>query len=167
MEIVGDNLCSEDYDHKGKCNFLKEQSDFKLKRSVDHVILQKKGDQWIAHFIEMKSQVDNKRWYEIRQKTRASYFNICAIERVLGIRIDMIRVYTTYERTRFINMASTTDPKTFAQPLGKPTMPTPEMDWNSEFVSVDIGEFVKFKHKAVKMDRTEDGTKLIGQLKVE
>lgn len=24
VEIKGDNLCSEDYDHKGKCNFLKK-----------------------------------------------------------------------------------------------------------------------------------------------
>ena len=60
VDIEGDNLCSEDYDYKGKCNFLKESSPFKLKRSVDHVLLQKKEEKWIVHFIEMKSKVDNK-----------------------------------------------------------------------------------------------------------
>lgn len=45
VDVQGDNLCSEDYDHKGKCNFLKKESSFKLRRSVDHVLLQKKGRQ--------------------------------------------------------------------------------------------------------------------------
>ena len=42
VTIQGDNLCCEDYDHKGKCNFLKRESPLKLQRSVDHVLLQKK-----------------------------------------------------------------------------------------------------------------------------
>ena len=166
VDIEGDNLCSEDYDYKGKCNFLKESSPFKLKRSVDHVLLQKKEEKWIVHFIEMKSKVDNKKWYEIKQKIRASYFNICALERVLGIHIDEIRTYTTYETTWFSRVATTADPKTFVVPLGKPIPPTPEEDWNSGSISVDIGELVKFQHSAVKMERTEDGTKLIGKLSI-
>ena len=24
VDVEGDNLCSEDYDHKGKCNFLRD-----------------------------------------------------------------------------------------------------------------------------------------------
>ena len=46
VTIQGDNLCCEDYDHKGKCNFLKRESPLKLKRSVDHVLLQKKDGKW-------------------------------------------------------------------------------------------------------------------------
>ena len=33
VTIQGDNLCCEDYDHKGKCNFLKRESPLKLQRS--------------------------------------------------------------------------------------------------------------------------------------
>lgn len=167
VAVSGDNLCSEDYDHKGKCNFLKENSSFKLGKSVDHILLQKKHQGWILHLIEMKSQVDNKRWHEIRQKTRASYFNACALERVLGIHIDSVKVYTTYERTRFTDISVTTDPKTFVIPLGKPIVPIPKTDWESNLISVDVGEFVKFEHEAVKMERSEDGTKLVGKLQIE
>ena len=71
VDVRGDNLCSEDYDHKGKCNFLKKESPFKLRRSVDNVLLQKKEEKWILHLIEMKSKVDNKKWHEIKQKIRA------------------------------------------------------------------------------------------------
>lgn len=166
VDIVGDNLCSEDYDHKGKCNFLKESSPFKLKRSVDHVLLQKKEEKWIVHLIEMKSKVDNKKWYEIKQKVRASYFNICALERVLGIHIDEVRTYTTYETTWFSKVATTADPKTFVVPLGASTPSTPEEDWKNGLITVDVGEMVKFKHSAVKMQRTEDGAKLIGKLRI-
>lgn len=166
VEIEGDNLCSEDYDHKGKCNFLKDSSRFKLKKSVDHVLLQKKEEKWILHLIEMKSKVDNKKWSEIKQKIRASYFNIRALESVLGIHIDEVRTYTTYETTGFWNPSRTTDPKTIVAPLGKPMPPAPEQEWENNAIHVDVGEFVEFRHRAVKMQRTEDGTKLIGKLSI-
>lgn len=117
VDVQGDNLCSEDYDNKGKCNFLKEKSSFKLRRSVDHVLLQKKEDKWILHLIEMKSKVNDKKWHEIKQKIRASYFNVCALERVLGIHIDEIRTYTTYESTGFWNADRSEDPKIIVAPL--------------------------------------------------
>ena len=165
VDIKGDNLCSEDYDHKGKCNFLKDGSQFKLKKSVDHVLLQKKKEKWILHLIEMKSKVDNKKWHEIKQKIRASYFNICALEKILGIHIE-VRAYTTYENTGFWSSDKSTDPKIIAAPLGKPMPPAPEREWENNAISVDIGEMVQFKHNAVKMQRTEDGTKLTGKLSI-
>lgn len=55
VDVRGDNLCSEDYDHKGKCNFLKKESPFKLRRSVDNVLLQKKEEKWILHLIEISA----------------------------------------------------------------------------------------------------------------
>ena len=166
VEIKGDNLCSADYDHKGKCNFLKEGSRFKLKRSVDHVLLQKKEEKWILHLIEMKSKVDNKKWIEIKQKIRASYFNLCALESVLGLRIDEVRIYTTYDNTGFRSLKSSTDPKLFVAPLGKQMPPAPENEWKNGVISVDIGEVIQFKHSAVKMQRTEDGSKLTGKLRI-
>lgn len=166
LEVQGDNLCSEDYDHKGKCNFLKKESVFKLGRSVDHILLQKKNGRWILHLIEMKSKVDNKKWYEIKQKIRASYFNVCALEKVLGIHIDEVKTYTTYEKIGFWNLNKSEDPKIIAVPLGKPVPPQPQKEWENNIISIDIGELVQFQHTAVKMQRTEDGYKLIGALKI-
>ncbi len=166
VEIKGDNLCSEDYDHKGKCNFLKDSSRFKLKKSVDHVLLQKKEEKWILHLIEMKSKVDNKKWFEIKQKVRASYFNIRALESVLGIHIDEVRTYTTYENIGFWGLDSSADPKLFVAPLGKSMPPAPEDEWKNGIINVDIGDVVQFKHCAVKMQRTEDGIKLVGKIKI-
>lgn len=166
VDVQGDNLCSEDYDHKGKCNFLKEKSSFKLRRSVDHVLLQKKEDKWILHLIEMKSKVDEKKWHEIKQKIRASYFNVCALERVLGIHIDEIRTYTTYESTGFWNADKSEDPKIIVAPLGKRMVPAPETEWKNNVINVDVGDIIQFQHVAVKMQRTEDGDKLIGKLRI-
>lgn len=166
LYIQGDNLCSEDYDHKGKCNFLKIDKTLRLGRSVDHILLQKKEDKWILHLIEMKSKVDNKKWYEIKQKIRASYFNVCALERVLGIHIDVVKTYTTYENTGFWSLYRSEDPKVIVAPLGKVMPKEPEYEWKNNTISVDIGEVVKFEHNAVKMQRTEKGDKLIGQLAI-
>ena len=166
VDVQGDNLCSEDYDHKGKCNFLKQESPFKLRRSVDHFLLQKSEDKWILHLIEMKSKVDNKKWYEIKQKIRASYFNICALERVLGIHIDEIRTYTTYESTGFWNADGSEDPKIIVPPLGKRMIPTPEKEWENNVINVDVGDIIQFQHKAVQMQRMEEGGKLIGNLRI-
>lgn len=166
VDVQGDNLCSEDYDHKGKCNFLKKESPFKLRRSVDHVLLQKKEDKWILHLIEMKSKVDNKKWHEIKQKIRASYFNVCALEGVLGIHIDEIRTYTTYESTGFWNADRSEDPKIMVAPLGKPMPPAPEKEWENNIISVDVGEIMQFRHVAIKMQRTKEDNLLTGNLHI-
>lgn len=170
VKVQGDNLCSEDYDHKGKCNFLKKNGKMKLQKSVDHVLLQKKEERWILHFIEMKSKVDNKKWREIKQKIRASYFNFCALERVLGIHIDEVKTYTTYEKTGFWNGKDNEDPKTRVPLLGGKMPPLPENEWKADRINVDIGEvgeLAEFHHKAVRMQRSEDGTKLMGNLMID
>ena len=164
VNIQGENLCSEDYDHKGKCNFLKKKSPFKLGRSVDHVLLQKKEEKWILHLIEMKSCVDNKKWREIKQKIRASYFNVCALERLLGIHIDEVKTYTTYESTRFMNADECEDPKLMVAPLGKPMLPEPEKEWANNIISVDVGDVIQIQHIAVKMRRTDDRGMLVGEI---
>lgn len=79
----------------------------------------KKGRKMVLHLIEMKSKIDNKKWREIKQKIRASYFNICALERVLGIHIEKVKTYTTYENIDFWEIKRNPDLKGFAIPLGK------------------------------------------------
>lgn len=167
VKIKGDNLCSEDYDHKGKCNFLKKKSPFKLGRSVDHVLLQKKEGMWILHLIEMKSKVDDKKWHEIKQKIRASYFNICALEKVLGIHIDEVKTYTTYENTGFWSSDKSEDPKVIVPHLGQRMSLVPEKEWKRNIINVDVGEMMEFQHTAIKMQRVEDGTKLEGKLNID
>lgn len=166
VDVEGDNLCSEDYDHKGKCNFLRDGKVWVLKKSVDHILLQKKEGKWILHLIEMKSEVHNKKWHQIKKKIRASYFNMCALEKVLGIHIDEVRTYTTYERTYFLDTDETADSKLLIAPLGKPTFPSAKNEWEKGVIGVDIGEKVQFKHSAIKMERTEDGSKLVGKLTI-
>ena len=95
-------------------------------------MLQKKDGKWILHLIEMKSKVDDKKWHEIKQKTRASYFNVCALERVLGIHIDEVEVYTTYETTGFWHSEQSEDPKIIVPLLGKPLPPKPESEWENQ-----------------------------------
>lgn len=166
VKVRGDNLCIEDYDHKGKCNFFRNSSEFKLKRSVDHIVLQKKEGKWVVHLIEMKSKIDNKKWREIKQKIRASYFNICALERVLGIHIEEVKTYTTYENVDFWEIKRTPDLKGFAIPLGKRALSEPENEWNKSVINVDVGEMVMFEHNGIQMNRTTDSKKLIGELEI-
>jgi len=126
----------------------------------------KKEDKWILHLIEMKSKVDNKKWHEIKQKIRASYFNVCALEGVLGIHIDEIRTYTTYESTGFWNADRSKDPKIMVAPLGKPMPPAPEKEWENNIISVDVGEIMQFPHVAIKMQRTKEDDPLTGNLHI-
>lgn len=84
----------------------------------------------------------------------------------MGIHIDEIRTYTTYESTGFWNADRSEDPKIMVVPLGKPMPPAPEKEWKNNIISVDVGEVMKFQHVAVKMQRTEEGDKLIGNLSI-
>lgn len=58
------------------------------------------------------------------------------------------------------------DPKIMVAPLGKPMPPAPEKEWENNIISVDVGAVMKFQHAAVKMQRTEEGDKLIGNLRI-
>ena len=48
----------------------------------------------------------------------------------------------------------------------KPMPPAPEKEWKNNIISVDVGDVMKFQHVAVKMQRTEEGDKLIGNLSI-
>ena len=120
----------------------------------------------IASYIEMKSKVDNKKLHEIKQKIRASYFNVCALERVLGIHIDKIKTYTTYERTNFGNANRSEDPKIMVAPLGQRMQPVPEEEWEANIISVDVGEIMQFPHVGIKMQRTKEDDPLTGNLHI-
>ena len=80
---------------------------------------------------------------------------------MLGIHIDEVEVYTTYETTGFWHSEQSEDPKIIVPLLGKPLPPKPESEWENHRISVDVGEI------AVKMQRTEDGRKLIGELNIQ
>ena len=44
---------------------------------------------------------------------------------------------------------------------------TLHVEWENKRISVDIGEIVQLQHCAVKMQRTEDGSKLTGRLSID
>lgn len=73
----------------------------------------------------------------------------------------------SYETTGFWHSEQSEDPKIIVPLLGKPLPPKPESEWENHRISVDVGEIVQFHHHAVKMQRTEDGRKLIGELNIQ
>lgn len=44
---------------------------------------------------------------------------------------------------------------------------TLHVEWENNRISVDIGEIVQLQHCAVKMQRTEDGSKLTGRWSID
>ena len=116
-------------------------------------------------FLIMNSHFDLYYLYS-NIKIRASYFNVCALERVLDIHIDEIRTYTTYERTNFWDANRSEDPKIMVAPLGKRMEPVPEKEWENNVISVDVGEIMQFRHVAIKMQRTKEDNLLIGNLHI-
>ena len=72
LHIEGENLCIAQYDKKSRCGFWNRDSRNGLSKCVDHAILQHTDDGWILHMIEMKGRMDNRKWFDVRLKNRAS-----------------------------------------------------------------------------------------------
>ena len=166
LSVKGENLYINDFDNKGKCKFLKEEKEFGMNKSVDHIILQKVGDIWTAHLFEMKTSVGNRTWLEIKQKVRTCYMTIKAVAVFLGIEINDVCVYTTYEFDKFSDYPKeTTNTKLYTPLLGK-KMPNCKEEWDNNFIKLNFGIELKLKHKPIKMIKSTDGTTLIGNYNI-
>lgn len=167
--VDGDNICVEEYDNdkiRGKCTFLRHTKSQGLKKCIDHFILKRTGEKWDLHMIEMKTSVGNKTWQDIKHKNRASYFNIKSLCIVLGIEIEDIYSYTTYEVEKFESIERTTDLKTYMPQLGKKLINFKKDEWDKGKIIIELDEkdsFLTFTHKAIKMIRGEEG-ELTGKL---
>ena len=165
VEIRGENICIAQYDKKSRCGFWNRSSETGLSRCVDHAILQHTSNGWILHLIEMKSRVDNLKWFNIRLKNRASYLDIKALSAILDIHIIKVCTYTTYSEDRFSEHFDETNPRAKVAALGERRI-NPVDEWNSGKMHITIGlncEII-FHHKSLLMNRTNQ--KLQGKLEI-
>ncbi|MHC1732017.1 MAG: hypothetical protein AB9888_08330 [Bacteroidales bacterium] len=155
VTIDGENICVEDYDKKKRCGFLRESSAFGMQKCIDHFLLKKNGETWNLYMIEMKSRIDDKKWYEVKAKMRSSLLNIKALSEFLGIRIGEIYAFTTYERDCFTQPEKTSDPITLMSPLGQKATNFKRDEWDKNIIKINIDEIQTFTHQAIKMKRDE------------
>lgn len=153
LSIDGENICVEEFDKKKRCGFLREPSTFGMQKCIDHFLLKKNGDVWNLYMIEMKSKVDDSKWYDIKAKVRSSFLNIKALCEFLGISIGDIHTFTTYEREGFIQPENTSDPLTLKQPLGEKASNLKRDEWEKGIIRIKVDEILTFRHKAIKMER--------------
>jgi len=168
--IVGieDNICVMCYDDKKRCEFF--NSNYGLRKCIDHFILLKCKDCWELHMIEMKTTVDRDEWEKIKQKFRASYWNIRILTQFLGISFDIERVflYTTYENED-LGMEKSSNPRVNVLRVGG-YIPDASKEWNGEILTSirivpydDRDEAIfKFRHTKIQMKRSDDGERLEG-----
>ncbi|WP_414733330.1 hypothetical protein [Acetobacterium carbinolicum] len=164
IQYALDHFIAEKYfDSRGKCNFVRPDKNIGMKKSVDHLIFRKIEDQWELHLIEMKSSIGDRKWIEIKQKFRASYLNAKAIAVFVGITIDKVILYTTYEKAYITGRPSgTTDLKSYAPKLGEKLINI-KKEWDTGIVELNFGHYEAFQHTKIKMTRSDDQTTLLGE----
>lgn len=157
LQIKDDNICVEEYDIKKRCGFLKSDKKFGMQKCIDHFILVKRNHGWDLCMIEMKSGVGSGEWNAIKAKVRSSLHNIKALCLFLGITIDKVYTYTTYERESFQTPKNTTDIKTFIPLLGEKASNFKDDEWDKGVIKINIDEIITLPHKAIKMVRNANG----------
>lgn len=154
LHIEGENLCIAQYDKKSRCGFWNRDSRNGLSKCVDHAILQHTDDGWVLHMIEMKGRMDNRKWFDVRLKNRASYLDMQALCAALGIHIKAVYTYTTYAENRFNTAQNRTNPRMMAAPLGKRCIdPFKEWTQGKMHVTVGLNEELIIPHRAIQMER--------------
>lgn len=155
LSIEDENICVEEYDKKGRCGFTKVNKKFGMQKCIDHFVLKRDGDSWDLYMIEMKSSVGDKKWLEIKAKIRSSLLNIKALCVFLGITLNNIYAYTTYENERFTRPENTADPKSLLPLLGERATNFKLDEWDKGVIRINIDETITLSHTAIKMDRDE------------
>ena len=156
LHIQGENLCIAQYDKKNRCGFWKRDQRNGLSKCVDHAILQHTENGWILHMIEMKGRMDNRKWFDVRLKNRASYLDMQALCTVLGIHIEAEYSYTTYAENHFCESEKRTNPRMMAAPLGKRCI-DPIREWSQGKMHVTVGfnKELVISHRAIQMERCD------------
>ena len=165
LMISNDNLCVYDFDHKGKCNFLRTDKKSGMKKSVDHIIFEKDSDSWKLHLIEMKSGVGYKTWLEsIKPKVRTSYFTAFAIADFLGIKIRDTIAYTTYESDKFDDSSNYTNLRALVPPLGFVARDANKDEWKKDRIILNVDGELIIPHMKIQMRRNTSTGVLEGKL---
>ena len=153
--IEGENICVEEFDKKKRCGFLRESGTFGMQKCIDHFLLKENGSTWNLYMIEMKSSVGDKKWRDIKAKMRSSLLNVKALCEFLGITLDIIYAYTTYEKECFTSLENTADPKSLIPLLGEKAVNFKQDEWEMGVIKIRIDEIFTIPHTAIKMERDE------------
>ena len=161
-----DNICIKNYDRNIVWNFLREEKNFHMRKSIDHFILKKNlSNIWELHMFEIKKTIQLSSWRDVKNQMRTSYFTIKALATFLGIEIfnENIFTYTAYANDEKLSCAkfvenSTT--KTFQ--TGHPLIDHKKDEWDANAIYIPLitpdgeEEFTKFKHTKIKL-HSDDG----------
>lgn len=100
--------------------------------------------------------MDNRKWFDVRLKNRASYFDMRSFCAALGIHIQAVYAYTTYAEDRFSTIENRTNPRTMAAPLGKRCI-DPIREWSQGKMRITVGlnEELVISHRAIQMERRD------------
>lgn len=159
--VSDENLIIKNVDKKNTQMYFFQSSGTKsmLKR-VDHIVFEHISDNnWKLHLIEMKSNIFDKKWIEVKGKFRASYLLSQGIAAMLEMNIAEICMYTTYENVHF--SCPETMPSARRLPLGIPQI-KPQDEWNGGKVGLNFGTEIRFSHIPTQMRRNENDV-LVGK----
>ena len=160
-----ENLCIYDFDHKRKCNFLRDDGRSGMQKSVDHILFENSAGNWKLHLFEMKSSVGYQTWQgSVKPKIRTSYLTSLAIAEFLGIKISETLAYTTYETDRFSEEEIGANPKTVLPALGWAAHDALRDEWQKDQIFLNLGEEIMIPHKKIHMTKNEDTGVLEGSL---
>lgn len=153
LNVEGTNICVEEYDNKKRCEFVRGAKKQGMKKCIDHFVLKYNGSDWDLHMIEMKSSVGDKNWNDIKAKMRSSYLNIKAMCEFLGIHVDKVYTYTTYEKICFSTPENSADLMALYPLFGEKATNSKQDEWDQGIINIKIDEIIKWPHKAIKMER--------------
>ncbi|MCI5584461.1 MAG: hypothetical protein MR383_02755 [Lachnospiraceae bacterium] len=149
------NLCIKNVDCKNtQIQFFQNAKTKSMFKRVDHIIFEHLTDNhWKLHLIEMKSSVGSEKWVEIKGKFRASYLLAQGIAAMLEMHIDDAYMYTTYESVHL--SLSETMPTARRLPLGGKLI-KPQEEWEGSNFGLNFGVRIKFVHRPIQMERSEN-----------
>lgn len=159
--VSNDNLIIKNVDKKHTDLYFFENSGTKsMFKRVDHIVFENVSENnWKLHLIEMKSNIFDKKWIEVKGKFRASYLLSQGIAAMLEMNIVDICMYTTYENVHFSK--PDTMPASRRLPLGVPQI-KPQEEWDEGSVGLNFGTRIKFPHISIQMNRNENDV-LVGE----
>lgn len=145
--------------------FFKDTSKFSMYKRVDHIIMDNvdiQNNKWDIYLIEMKSNIADNTWMEVKGKFRASYLFIKAFAAMIEININNVYMYTTYRKAHF---ESCTIPSSKRIRTGTRNVPHIE-EFEGDKFAINLGEYIKFKHIPILMRDDITEHRLIGEYEV-
>lgn len=158
-----DNLCIEDFDNSKKCGFFKQDREFGMQKSVDHVIFQNCSGNCTLHLIEMKKTVGSETFKGVKRKVRSSYLNALAIAVALGITITQTIAYTSFLELKFDTEADTnSNPQIYKPMLGERAIDVKKDEWDKDLMHINLGKTITIRHCPIQM--FDSGEEMTGDL---